>query len=92
MNLVHLFLAVLTGICLFIAVQPALGPAPVVITGQPKVEVIPVAIPKVFTIKVFCREDTNQVEDVTKMAAEGFRYIGVLNQNGINCNHVLFGK
>lgn len=43
-------------------------------------------------VVTFCREDSDQVGEVTRLLRTGFRYVGPLNQNGMNCSHVLWCK
>ena len=61
---------------------------------------------KNFKVVQFCRSDTEncsakedcfagmdaKVEAAKRLASEGFEYVGPLNNNGINCTSVLFGK
>ena len=48
--------------------------------------------PSSCTIEEFCRDDPDQAASVGSLTEMGYRYVGVLNANGLNCNHVLWCK
>jgi hypothetical protein len=46
-----------------------------------------------FKVAEFCRDDPAAREaNLKSLADEGYRYVGVANNNGINCTDVIFGK
>ncbi len=54
-----------------------------------------VAAPEVLSscsVELFCREDTDQQAKVDALIKAGKQFSGVLNANGVNCNHTLWCK
>lgn len=59
------------------------------------VSVVPsAAAARTCTVVRFCRDDGDDIQQagIDALTLKGLRYVGVLNANGINCNHTLWCK